>query len=41
MSDNIKGEDLLSEEADKLVQLNVKLFVKLFGIIWLRFGEKL
>lgn len=41
MSDNIKGEDLLSEEADKLVQLNVKLFLKLFGIIWLRFGEKL
>lgn len=36
MSDNIEGEDLLSEEADKLVKLDVKLFLKLFG-----FGEKL
>lgn len=45
MSDNkgrrLEGEDLLSEAADKLVQFNVKLFLKLFGIIWLRLGDRL
>jgi len=45
MSDNrgrrMEGEDLLSEEADELVQFNVKLFLRLFGIIWCRFDDRL
>lgn len=35
------SEKLLLEEADKLIQLNAKPFLKCFWIIWLSFGGKL
>lgn len=31
----MEGLGLPSEAAEKLVQLSVKLFLKLFGVIWL------